>query len=72
MSSAEDLEAEVDAWAAEIADAVIDTLPIVARSAIEAVYAGGRGWTLRHDLLGAALVEAGALFWQRAKRRGLL
>lgn len=72
MSSSEDLEAEVDAWAAEIAEAVIDTLPIVARNAIQAVYAGGRGWTLRHELLDAALVEAGDLFWQRAKRRGLL
>ena len=72
MNSAEDMEAECDAWAAEIADAVIDTLPIVARQAIETVYAGGRGWTLRHDLLGAALIEAGDLFWQRAKRRGLL
>ncbi len=72
VSSAEDMEAECDAWAAEIADAVIDTLPIVSRNAIEAVYACGRGWTLRHDLLDDALVEAGDLFWQRAKRRGLL
>jgi hypothetical protein len=71
-TSAEDMEAECDAWAAEIADAVIDTLPIQSRNAIEAVYACGRGWTLRHDLLDAALVEAGDLFWQRAKRRGLL
>lgn len=66
------MEHECDAWAAEIAEAVIDTLPIVARNAIAAVYAGGRGWTLRHELLDAALIEAGDLFWQRAKRRGLL
>jgi hypothetical protein len=72
ITSAEDMEAECDAWAAEIADAVIDTLPIQSRQAIEAVYAGGRGWTLRHELLDVALVEAGDLFWQRAKRRGLL
>lgn len=72
VSSAEDMEHECDAWTAEIADAVMDTLPIIARQAIEAVYAGGRGWKLRPGLLDAALVEAGDLFWQRAKRRGLL
>ncbi|MCX7161492.1 MAG: hypothetical protein NT083_00330 [Rhodocyclales bacterium] len=72
VSSAEDMEHECDTWAAEIADAVIDTLPIVSRNAIAAVYAGGRGWTLRLDLLDAALIEAGDLFWQRARRRGLL
>lgn len=70
-TSVEDVEIENDAWAAEIADAVIDTLPIVSRLAIEAVYAGGRGWTLRRELLDAALIEASGLFWQRATRRGL-
>lgn len=70
MSSAEDLEAEVDAWSAEIADAVIDTMSIEMRNAIAAVYAGG-AWHLRVDLLAPTLVEAAEVFWMRAKRRGL-
>lgn len=71
VSSAEDMEAECDAWAAEIADAVIDTIPIEMRNAIAAVYAGG-GWHLRADLLALTLVEAAEIFWMRAKRRGLM
>lgn len=71
-SSFEDLEAGVDAWAAEIADAVIDSLPITARNAIETVYAAGRSWKLRDDLLAPTLIEAAEVFWQRAKRRGLM
>lgn len=71
MSSADDMECECDAWAAEIADAVIDAMPIEMRNAIAAVYAGG-AWHLRADLLEPTLVEAAEVFWVRAKRRGLL
>lgn len=71
VSSAEDMEIECDAWAAEIADAVIDTMPIEMRNAIAAVYAGG-AWHLRADLLAPTLIDAAEVFWTRAKRRGLL
>ncbi len=71
LSSAEDLEAECDAWTAEIADSVIDVLPIHLRNAIAAVYANGR-WQLRDDLLAPTLIEAAEVFWVKAKRRGLM
>lgn len=71
MSSAEDLEAEVDAWSAEVADDVQSTMAVEMRNAIAAVYAGG-AWHLRADLLAPTLIEAAGIFWQQAKRRGLM
>lgn len=71
LSSVEDMEAECDGWSAEIADAVIDVLPIHLRNAIAAVYANGR-WQLRDDLLAPTLIEAAEVFWVKAKRRGLM
>lgn len=71
LSSVEDMESECDGWSAEIADTVIDVLPIEMRIAIAAVYAGGR-WQLRDDLLAPTLIEAAEAFWLRAKRRGLM
>lgn len=71
VTSIEDLEDAVDSQAGRVADAIIDVLPIEARMAIAAVYAGG-SWRLRLDLLDSALVEAAELFWQHAKRKGLL
>lgn len=71
LSSVEDMEAECDAWSAEIADAVIDVLPIHLRNAIAAVYANGR-WQLRDELLAPTLIEAAEVFWVKAKRRGLM
>lgn len=71
LSSAEDMEAECDAWSAEIADAVIDMLPIHLRNAIAAVYAGGC-WHLRADLLAPTLIEGAEVFWLKARRKGLM
>lgn len=70
MSSSEDLEAEVDAWQAEVADDVLSTMAVEMRNAIAAVYAGG-AWPLRADLLAPTLIEAAEIFLMRAKRRGL-
>ncbi len=70
LSSLDDLEHEVDTWRAEVADAIIDALPIHCRNAVAAVYAGGH-WRLAHRELRPALLEATELFALRAKRKGL-
>lgn len=62
---------EVDGYAARVADAVVDGLPVHLRLAIEATYCGG-SWRNRPNVLDATLVEAAELFWLRAKRRGLM
>lgn len=69
-TSLEDLESEVDRWAAGLADSVIDIISIEKRNAIAAVYLCG-AWMLRRDLLDSVLVAAADDFWHHAKRKGL-
>lgn len=57
-------------WRAEVADAVIDALEIQHRVAISHVYEAAV-WEFKRRTIEDVLVEAAALFWDKAQAKGL-
>lgn len=59
-----------DAWNAEVCDAIIDELPMAYRHVLSNLYETSV-MTMRLGYMEQVLVEAAALFWTRAMKKGL-